>query len=146
MRLQKQKNNQMWLCCHVILKENLTIFLTIVTVHLNCKNNMKGDAWDGTFLFKIDVFQKPRVFNILIRGAHYAALLGRRAPRSLPHIFVYFSLFGEIFIFRQMCAIFVSRAAGSVSMLNLCGKHVLLQSIHSVYLYYLARDLLNEQI
>lgn len=85
---------------------------------------MRRDALDGTYLFEIDVFQKRTVFNILIRGAHYCApRAGTFAPRSLPHIFVYFRLFGEIFIFRQMCAIFVSRAAGSVSKPNLCGKH-----------------------
>lgn len=72
---------------------------------------MKGDPLDGTFLFKIDVFQKRSVFNVLIRGAHYGT--PSRSPLALCYTFLYISVyFGEIFIFRPMCAIFESRAAG----------------------------------
>lgn len=86
---------------------------------------MEKDTLDATFLFEIDVFKEQLVFNVLIRGADYGA--PARSPLTRCLKFLYISVYlGKHFIFRQMCAISVSRAAGfnSVAVLNLCGNYV----------------------
>lgn len=86
---------------------------------------MKGDLLDGTFLFKIDVFQKRSVFNVLIRGEHYGT--PSRSPLALWLTFLlYFRLFGEI-VFFDKCALFLFgrvQPARGESRLNLCGNRI----------------------
>lgn len=76
---------------------------------------MKGDTLDGTFLFKIDGFQKRSVFNVLIRGAHYGT--PSRSPLALWLTFLYISVYLGKFLFFDKCALFLSesRAAGGGS-------------------------------
>lgn len=59
------------------------------------------DGLDGTFLFKIDVFQKRSVFNVLIRGAHYGT--PSRSPLALCLTFLYISVYLGKNIFRPVC-------------------------------------------
>lgn len=77
---------------------------------LNDKNKrnkgMKGDPLDGTFLFKIDVFQKRSVFNVLIRGAHYGT--PSRSPLALCLTFLYISVYLGKFYFSTN-VLFLSR-------------------------------------
>lgn len=78
---------------------------------------MKGDLLAGTFLFRIDVFQKRSVFNVLIRGAHYGT--PSRSPLALCLAFLYISVYlGKNFIFRPLRAISGSRAAGAARGFN----------------------------
>lgn len=68
---------------------------------------MKGDPLDGTFLFKIDVFQKRSVFNVLIRGAHYGT--PSRSPLALWLTFLYISVYLGKILFFDKCALFLCR-------------------------------------
>lgn len=68
---------------------------------------MKGDPLDGTFLFKIDVFQERSVFNVLIRGAHYGT--PSRSPLALWLTFLYISVYLGKFLFFDKCALFLCR-------------------------------------
>lgn len=68
---------------------------------------MKGDLLDGTFLFKIDVFQKRSVFNVLIRGAHYGT--PSRSPLALCLTFLYISVYLGKFLFFDQCVLFLCR-------------------------------------
>lgn len=84
---------------------------------------MKGDLLDGTFLFKIDVFQKRLVFNVLIRGAHYGT--PSRSPLAFAsHFCIFLSIWGKFYFSTTVCYFCDACSRRAVSMLNLCGKLV----------------------
>lgn len=101
---------------------------------------MKGDLLDGTFLFKIDVFQKRSVFNVLIRGAHYGT--PSRSPLALCFTFLYISVYLGKILFFDHCVLFLSRVQPArglhvKSLWETCITFIPIYHYYTSYVYFL---------